>query len=269
MKNNKSKIIKIILITITCIILAFTIYQVVTYNKTYYINEKNIEIPIFLYHDIIDTKEQIEFDYMQTDKDTFEKQIKGLLKLNYKVISYEELVEYKNGKIPLPKKVCLIDFDDGYKGNYEIAFDIIKKYNIPISIYVVDNCIGKDGYMNWEELRILSQSGLVTINTHGRYHDDFDKLETVKAVEDVKYAHKQIEQNLGRQIIKVFTYPCGLYKEETIKALEQEGFIQNLTDNKINKSKTLNLSGLHRCYCLGDSTLKMMIKLKYRAIRYK
>lgn len=65
MKNNKSKIIKIILATIISIILCFTIYQIATYNKTYYISQKNIEIPIFLYHDIVENKDQIEFDYMR------------------------------------------------------------------------------------------------------------------------------------------------------------------------------------------------------------
>lgn len=264
MKNKK----KIIIISIITIIVGIIIYQIATYNKEYYISEKNIEIPIFIYHDIVESKQQIEYDYMQTDKETFEKQIQGLLKLKYKVISYEELVKYKNGEIPLTKHTCLIDFDDGYKGNYEVAFDIIRKYNIPVSIYVVDNCVGQSGYMNWEELKELDESGLVTINTHGKYHDDFEELETNEALEYVKYAHNQIEKQLGKQVIKVFTYPCGLYKEETIKALNEEGFIQNLTDNKINKSKTLELSKLHRCYPLEDSIFKMMIKVKYRAIRY-
>ena len=143
-------------------------------------------------------------------EETFEKQISGLLKLNYKIISYEELVKYKNGEISLPKHTCLIDFDDGYKGNYETAFEIIKKYNIPVSIYVVDSCVGQPGYMDWQEIKELEKSGLVTINTHGKYHDDFEELETSQAVEDIKYAHNQIEKNLEKQVIKVFTYPCGL-----------------------------------------------------------
>ena len=65
MKKNKNKIIKIILSAVISMILCFTIYQVATYNKTYYISQKNIEIPIFLYHDIVENKEQIEFDYMR------------------------------------------------------------------------------------------------------------------------------------------------------------------------------------------------------------
>lgn len=67
-KNNK--IIIGIITTIILIIIAFATYETVTWNKEYYISEKNLEIPIFLYHDIVENKEQIEYDYMQTDKET-------------------------------------------------------------------------------------------------------------------------------------------------------------------------------------------------------
>ena len=50
--------------------------------------------------------------------------------------------------------------------------------------------------------------------------------------------------------------------------LKKEGYIHNLTDNKINKSKDLDLYRLHRCYPLNDSIYKMMAKIIYRSIRY-
>ena len=51
--------------------------------------------------------------------------------------------------------------------------------------------------------------------------------------------------------------------------LKEAGYVQNLTDNKINTSKELDLSGLHRSYPLNDSVLKIILKIQYRAIRYK
>ena len=55
---------------------------------------------------------------------------------------------------------------------------------------------------------------------------------------------------------------------EQLEPLKEAGYIINLTDNKINKSKNLNLYGLHRCYPLSDSTFKMELKIIYRSIRY-
>ena len=41
---------------------------------------------------------QIEYDYMQTTEENFKKQILGLMKLGYKPISYQDLVDYQEGK---------------------------------------------------------------------------------------------------------------------------------------------------------------------------
>ena len=68
--------------------------------------------------------------------------------------------------------------------------------------------------------------------------------------------------------MKIFTYPYGLYSQEQLEPLKEEGYVINLTDNKINKSKDLNLYGLHRCYPLSDSLFKMELKIIYRSIRY-
>ena len=79
---------------------------------------------------------------------------------------------------------------------------------------------------------------------------------------------EECSKKLGKTNLKIFTYPYGLYKEEQIENLKKEGYIQNLTDNKINKSKDLDLYRLHRCYPLNDSIYKMMAKIIYRSIRY-
>ena len=68
--------------------------------------------------------------------------------------------------------------------------------------------------------------------------------------------------------LKVFTYPYGLCTEEHIEALAKEGFIQNLTDNRVNQSNKLDLSRLHRCYPLDNSVLKILLKIQYRSLKY-
>ena len=100
-KKKMSTVKKVILSVLLVLILAivsFIIYEVATVNNTYYIGEKNLQIPVFVYHDIVEDESQIEYDYMQTTAKQFEKQITGLMKLGYKPISYEDLVAYKNGE---------------------------------------------------------------------------------------------------------------------------------------------------------------------------
>lgn len=266
-KHKKvSKIVLSILIVLICLILVFIVYEVATANKKYYIGEKNILIPIFLYHNIVE--EQKNPDYMETKAEVFERQISDFQKMGYDMVSYDDLIAYQQGKIPFKKKTVLIAFDDGYEENYSIALPIIKKYNIPVAIFIVDDTVGKEGYLSWDQIRKLDESGLVSIHTHGKTHYEFDKEGSQKALQDVEEAHRHIEQELGKSITKIFTYPYGLYREETVQALTDAGYVQNLTDNKINKSQKLDLSRLHRMYPLEDSTIKILAKIIYRSIRY-
>lgn len=270
-KNNVLKkciigIISIILITIISLI----IYEIATVNNTYYIGEKNLQIPIFVYHDIVADESQIEYDYMQTTVDTFEKQITGLMKLGYKVISYEDLVAYQNGEKAIPKWSFIITFDDGYTGVYEYAYEIAKKYNIPMTSFAIDDCVGTEKYYTWEQAKEMHDSGLMSIYSHGLIHLEYDKQKTEDLVEQTKQAYENLQKKLeDENLLKVFTYPYGLYTNEGREALANEGYIQNLTDNRINLSNRLDLSGLHRSYPLNDSVFKIILKIQYRAIKYK
>lgn len=274
MKNKNNIIKNIVKIIISLFILAIIavlgifIYDRATVNNKYSINDENIDIPIWVYHDIVDNESQIKYDYMQTTKDTFENQIVGLRNLGYKFITYEDLKKFKNNEIELNKKSCILTFDDGYEGVYKNVFPIAKKYNIPFTAFIITKNMGNPGVFTWEEAKEMQDSGLVTIASHSIDHPEFTKLTTEEAVKNVNDSYKIIEEKLGEQKTKVFTYPYGLYTEEQINQLEKEGYIQNLTDNKINKSKKLDLSRLHRSYPLSDSIFKMILKKNYRSFRY-
>lgn len=267
-KKTKQKITISIVGMISIIILAIGIFYMIFINANheYYISEKDINIPIFVYHDIVE--EMTGEEYMQTTKENFEKQILGLRKIGYQIITYDDLISYSKGEKKINEKSLLITFDDGIAGNYEVMFPIIKKYNIPVAINIVDNNVGTSGALTWEQIKEMSDSGLVDIYTHSRYHEDANTITTEKYVQDIQFAHNHIEEKLGKKVTKVFTYPYGLKGEEKIKALEKEGFVQNLTDNKVNKSKELDLSRLHREYPLNDSVEKILLKTFYRSIRY-
>ncbi len=236
-------------------------YKVADKTKTYFKGEKNLRIPILLYHEITEEAPERSMAYMHTTKENFEKQIAGLLEYGYTVISYNDLIAYNNGEKALPEKVVLIDFDDGYVGNYLYAFNIIKKYNVPISIYVVDDLVGTPGYFNWEQAKEMSDSGLVSINTHGKTHIFYNKESKETLVNHIEYAHSVIEKNLGKTVTKVFTYPYGAYTDEELDALKQAGFIQNLTNDEINNSDSLNLYGLSRIYVMNHYSKFKILKM--------
>ena len=271
-KKKMSKVKKVVLLIILLLVIAiasFIIYEITTVNNTYYIGEKNLQIPIFVYHNLVQDESQIEYDYMQTTVDIFEKQITTLMKMGYKPITYQDLLDYKNGNKALPKWSFIITFDDGYSGIYDYAFEIAKKYNIPMTSFLIDDKVGEAGYYTWEQAKEMHDSGLMSIYSHGYTHAEYDKESVDKLVTDTENAYQSLVTNLeDEDLLKVFTYPYGLYTEEEKEALKEAGFIQNLTDNKVNTSEDLNLYGLHRMYPLDDSVFKILLKIQYRVIRY-
>ncbi len=120
-KTKKKIIIAIILILLIMIITFLSnCFIFILSNQEYYIYEKNIDIPIFVYHDIVDKMTGEEF--MQTTKENFENQIAGLEKIGYEFIRYDDLIRYSKGEKKLKEKSILLTFDDGYEGNYYIMY---------------------------------------------------------------------------------------------------------------------------------------------------
>lgn len=82
---------------------------------------------------------------------SFEKQIIFLQK-NYKIISLESLVQSLLLGRVIPKNAAIITFDDGYKDNYLYAYPILKKYNIPATIFLVTGHIGTGNLFWWDKI---------------------------------------------------------------------------------------------------------------------
>ena len=230
-------------------------------TKKYYKSEKNIKIPILLYHNIPIEKSARSEYYMSTTQKQFEKQISGLKDLGYTFITYDDLIKYYNNELALPEYVVLITFDDGYLDNYENAFPIIKKYNIPVTMFVINDCVGGPGYFSWEQAKEMENSGLVSIHTHGKTHIEYGK-ESEELVRDyITYAHSNIETQLGHSTSKIFAYPYGSYSSTSIKTLSDIGFVQNLLGEKYNTSDTLNLNQLNRIFVKQNYSVETILKL--------
>ncbi len=78
-------------------------------------------------------------------REAFEGLVKWLLKRDYHFITQDELFDYLDGKERNVEKLVWLSFDDGWKSNYDNVFPILKKYNIPATIFVATKGI-EDGF---------------------------------------------------------------------------------------------------------------------------
>ena len=230
-------------------------------SKKYYRSEKNIKIPILLYHQITNEKSNRNDYYLCTTSKQFEKQISGLKNIGYTFITYDDLIKYYNNELALPEYVAIITFDDGYLNNYENAYPVAQKYNIPINIFVIDNCVGSDGYFSWDQAREMEKSDLVNIYSHGKTHIPYGEESAEIVKEYISYAHTHLESELGHTVTKVFAYPYGSCSEISISALAELGFVQNLLGERLNTSDTLDLNGLGRIYVKQNYNVETILKL--------
>lgn len=157
---------------------------------------------------------------------TFERQMHFLKSHNYNVIPVESLaVLIKEKKRTLPKTIS-ITFDDGYKDNYIYAFPILKKYNLPSTIFLIINEIGRpqNDRLGWKEIKEMQDSGLVTFGSHTLNHP---LLVDIKSEEELKKQifepKKILEERLGSPV-NTFSYPEGRFNDKIKKLVMDAGY---------------------------------------------
>jgi len=99
---------------------------------------------ILMYHRILpqtDSRYTEEEPGMIVTPDTLEMHIRELKSL-FEIMALQDWVQrIKTGK-PLPANACAITFDDGWLDNYQYAYPILLKHQIPASIFVVSHMLG-------------------------------------------------------------------------------------------------------------------------------
>lgn len=108
---------------------------------------------VLMYHRVLSQERSYDM-YVQpgmyvTDK-TLDRQV-SFLKEKYKVLFLEELIKKINRNESICG-CCAITFDDGWRDNYTDAFPILKKHQIPATIFLATDNIGTDRLFWPEEI---------------------------------------------------------------------------------------------------------------------
>ena len=80
-----------------------------------------------------------------------------MLKKYFTITSLQDLVNRKHNI----HNACVITFDDGWLDNYEIAFPILKKHNVPATIFLPTGMIGTDKWFWFERLSHIIQQAML------------------------------------------------------------------------------------------------------------
>lgn len=104
-------------------------------------NGKGREIKILAYHDIGPQS----FFNLQVPEKVFLSHMRYLLDGGYNLISLEEAIELLKSKKPVPADTVVITFDDGYRSIYEHVLPAVRKYGIPVTVFLSTGPVEKRG----------------------------------------------------------------------------------------------------------------------------
>lgn len=169
----------------------------------------------------------------------FEEQLK-YLRDKYEIHGVPSIVERIRGKERVADSICGITFDDGYNNNYEIAYPLLLKYEIPATIFISTAYISDDDnkdnnyekikehfngqrMLDWREVEEMKESGLIDIGAHAHSHEDLTSLSRQDALSEVKTSKRIIEDRLNERV-ELFSVPQGSFNEDVKEIVKSSGF---------------------------------------------
>ncbi len=120
-----------------------------------------------------------------------------------------------------------ITFDDGWKNNYTNAFSVIKKYNIPVYIFLVSDFINSKYFLSWDQIFEMKKSGLIFFGNHTKNHLSLTTLGDDEIKSQILDANKEFETKLGN--VEYFSYPNGHFDNRVVKIIKDAGFKYGFT----------------------------------------
>lgn len=119
------------------------------YKQLHRLGKRDNNILILAYHRVNDFENDV-LD-MAISPNTFEEQIKYLQR-HYHILSLDEAVKILKESDKIPEKAVVLTFDDGYKDNFDLAFPIVKKYHIPITVFVSVGDVESSKPFWWDQI---------------------------------------------------------------------------------------------------------------------
>lgn len=223
---------------------------------------KSINIPILCYHNLNPTKP----GSMNMTPQRFESEIKWLKSNGFSIISLKEAMAYLQGTRPsLPSKPIVITDDDGWESVYLYMLPIVRKYNIPVTLFIFPQAIsvGKNN-LTWAQLIELQKTGLFDIQSHTYSHPNFKHAKRNLSADNYhKFVMKELikskkilEEKMGKNI-SLLAWPFGIYNDELEKAAEKAGYQMAFTIDYRTANRNFRKMSQPRYMILESASMKV------------
>lgn len=190
-----------------------------------------VNVPVLMYHAVSDNMWGINELFVSPSD--MEEQLKYLVDNGYDPIWFEDLAYIESYDKPV-----ILTFDDGYDDNYTELFPLLQEYNVKATIFVIGNAPGTSHKMTAEQIKELSDSGLISIQSHGYTHHDMNVMDEETLEYELGETWRVLTRITGK-IPSVLCYPTGRYSDTTLEVaqryynfgLKMNGGLYNTSDD--------------------------------------
>ena len=230
-------------------------------------------LPILMYHTICNHSSNSKGLTLSYDK--LEAQFKYIVAQGYTSLHFKDIEKFRHTD-DFPEKPIIITFDDVYVNQYELAYPLLKKYNLKACFYAPFSFVGGTDVWNNGTEKLMSVSQLkdlhpavIELGLHSFAHRPYSSLSLESIQEDFKKCHDFVSKH-NLNISNVLAYPYGNFprkepkKTQFFEELKKQNIAYGLRiGNRLNKLPLKNNYELNRLDIKGeDSLFKFRMKLK-------
>jgi peptidoglycan/xylan/chitin deacetylase (PgdA/CDA1 family) len=147
-----------------------------------------------------------------------------------------------------------VTFDDGHISNFDYALPILLSRGLTARFFITVGWTGeKPGYMGWQELRSLHESGQL-IGAHGWSHAFLTRCAPRDFDVELSKAKSVLEDKLGTSITTM-SLPGGRYNRRVFAACREAGYTQVYTSVPKAENEPLGFT-VGRLNVRGDRSLE-------------
>jgi peptidoglycan/xylan/chitin deacetylase (PgdA/CDA1 family) len=188
-------------------------------------------VPILMYHSVNPAASRKTM--LAVTPETFERQMRFLKNNHYNVITLQGLADLIREKSKIPYRTIVITIDDGYKDIYTYAFPILKKYNLPATLFIIVNEVGRPqgDRLSWDDIKVMQDSGLMVFGSHTLGPEILTKIKSEEELRRQIFTSRQIlEEKLGKKV-DVFSYPEGRFNGKIRRLVIDAGYSAAVATN--------------------------------------
>jgi len=167
--------------------------------------------------------------------------IRWLGRHGYTFISATELSAFLHQQASLPPGAVWLSFDDGCSELLKNVLPVVRRYNIPVTLFIPSGIVQGDGRFPWlreapsgrhaitvEELQMIAGYPEVTIGSHTVSHADLRCCPEKELARELRESRRMLEAWTGRTV-DCLSYPYGFVDERTMQAARTAGYTLAVT----------------------------------------